>query len=160
MLAFAYMATSCSNDAEDIKPAQQNQTVTLSLTPDVKSRVTTEGTTTKFANGDIITITSTGLVDNMSGAKFAVGNDGKSLSCADEYFYDGNNEANFYAYYPEGAIGDAASASFTITTDQSAENAYADNDFMTAKCSGSPTATAVLTFTHQLNLGQSNNRCS
>lgn len=150
LIATSLLAVSCSNDTEDIKLIEKNSAVTLTVTPTVQSRVTTTGTTTAFVSGDNIAVTSTGLANNMSETVLTVGEDGKTLTSTEEFFYNGNNEATFYAWYPSTIKGSATSAAFTVATDQSTDGAFAANDFMTAQSTGKASEKTSLTFTHQL----------
>ncbi len=150
LILAALLAASCSNEADNIQVVEKDGSVTLTLTPEVQSRVSTDESTTKFDEGDIVVVSSKGLLEDMKNVEFSVGSNGTSLSCDDEYFYDGDDEATFYAYYPSTAIGDTESVSFTVSTDQSGTDSYSANDFMTAMSKGSKAKTPVLSFTHQL----------
>lgn len=150
LVTASLMVVSCGNDTEEIKPIEKNGVVTLSVMPTVQSRLSTEGTTTKFSAGDLISVSSQGLIEDMAKATFTVGSDGTSLSTTNQFLYNGDNQATFYAYYPTSADGGTSTAAFTVAQDQNADNAHADNDFMTAKSTGNAAQTTVLTFQHQL----------
>ena len=105
-----------------------------------------------FAEGDKVKITSVGLYSDMSDETFTVGADGM-LSSSSTFNYKEGSQASFYASYPEQAKTSDGRTTFTVAGDQSADQAFAENDFMTASRSGSASdGTVELDFTHRLAL--------
>ncbi len=152
VLAAGLLAASCSNDAQEIQLIQEPGTVSLAVSPNVVSRVSTDGNTTTFEENDKIIVHSTGLLNDMNNVTFTVGSDKKTLTSGSEYYYKGSNSATFYAFYPTNAAAesDTKSVTFTVSTDQRTKDAHAQNDFMTASCIRPASGAATLQFAHQL----------
>lgn len=131
-MAVAAIFASCSNENEENLMPGEGAPVNFVIDGPV-TRTTTDATSgvTSFVEGDKIAIYSDGLQNEMAGAVFTVGGGG-ALTGNASYSFNGLSGANFYAYYPETAKGDAASAEFTVATDQSVANALDTSDFMTA----------------------------
>lgn len=153
-MAVAAIFASCSNENEENLMPSEGAPVNFVIDGPV-TRTTTDATSgvTSFVEGDKIAIYSDGLQNEMAGAVFTVGGGG-ALTGNASYSFNGLSGANFYAYYPETAKGDAASAEFTVAADQSAEGAFGASDFMTAKKNvGAATSDAIsLSFAHRLTL--------
>lgn len=153
-MAVAAIFASCSNENEENLMPSEGAQVNFVIDGPV-TRTTTDATSgvTSFVEGDKIAIYSSGLLNDMAGAVFTVGGGG-ALTGNASYSFNGLSGANFYAYYPETAKGDAASAEFTVAADQSAEGAFGASDFMTAKKNvGAATSDAIsLSFAHRLTL--------
>lgn len=153
-MAVAAIFAGCSNENEENLMPSEGAPVNFVIDGPV-TRTTTDATTgvTSFVEGDKIAIYSDGLQNEMAGAVFTVGGGG-ALTGNASYSFNGLSGANFYAYYPETAKGDAASAEFTVAADQSAEGAFGASDFMTAKKNvGAATSDAIsLSFAHRLTL--------
>lgn len=113
------------------------------------TRTQTSGYSTTFLTGDVISISSTGLAADMDGAKFTVTSNG-SLS-GDSYYYNKDSKATFYAHYPASSV-QGGKVSMTVASDQSTEEAFNQNDFLTATAMGDPAdgGEVTLRFKHRL----------
>ena len=113
------------------------------------TRVTTVDNVTSFENNDVIAITSTGLLEDITAEEYTVTNDGLS---GKDVKYNDEASASFIAHYPTSAVYDAGSKSvtFTVPAEQTAMNFY-KNMFMVAENTGNPeTPTVNLQFKHKL----------
>jgi hypothetical protein len=83
-------------------------------------------------------------------------NDGSWTTTETLYFPVSGNVLDFYAYYPYRASLDNLSTAFTVQTDQSAGDGFAQSDLLLAKTTGvAPTDDAVtLTFSHVMAMVQ------
>lgn len=155
-MAVAAIFAGCSNENEENLMPNEGAPVNFVIDGPV-TRTTTDATSgvTSFVEGDKIAIYSNGLLNDMAGAVFTVGGGG-ALTADDNksYAFNGMNGANFYAYYPTTAAGNATSAVFTVATDQSVANALDTSDFMTATNNvGAATPDPIsLSFKHRLTL--------
>ena len=120
----------------------------------IDTRAVTDPNTmlTTLVEGDKVKITSQGLFSDMSDEVFVVGADGV-LSSPSTFNYKEDSQANFYAAYPETAETADGRTTFKVAGDQSADQAFSENDFMTASETGSPSGGNVeLAFSHRLAL--------
>lgn len=149
-LALSAIFAACSND-DAATPAGENQKVNFVINQTV-SRTTTSGNTTTFVEGDKIGITSSGLDIDMSNATYTVGADGKLNGGT--FYYDGENQATFYAHYPTSATYAQGTVALTVPANQASETAFNACDFMTATATGDPAdgGVVVLKFSHRLAL--------
>ena len=113
------------------------------------TRTQTSGYSTTFLTGDVISISSTGLAADMDGAKFTVTSNG-NLS-GDSYYYNKDSKATFYAHYPASSV-QGGKVSMTVASEQSTEEAFNQNDFLTATAMGDPAdgGEVTLRFKHRL----------
>ena len=103
--------------------------------------VQTKATDAAYENGDNVGIyvsyesalaASSNYVDNK---KFTL-TSGIWTADTEIYWKDKDTPADFYCYYPYGAIADATAYSFSVKSDQSAIENYKASDFLWGKRSG------------------------
>lgn len=103
--------------------------------------VQTKATDAAYENGDNVGIyvsyesalaASSNYVDNK---KFTL-TSGIWTADTETYWKDKDTPADFYCYYPYGAIADATAYSFSVKSDQSAIENYKASDFLWGKRSG------------------------
>ncbi len=109
--------------------------VTMEIVETV-TRTATEGTNTRFELGDKIAITSVGLVEDMNATEHTLVGDMQLEG--GEYYFDWNTPALFYAHYPHTAISEDDLVRMRIDSDQSSEEKFNLNDFMTSTVVGDP----------------------
>lgn len=132
-LFLAVMATGCKKE----EPTQDTERtpVSLQIETDV-TRVVTNNGKTEFVEGDIISVTSSGLEADMSNSQFTVTADGTLTG--DVFYYDGSKSATFYAHYPHTAVCNDGAVTMTVNADQTTAERYNESDFMTSIATGDP----------------------
>ena len=136
LTAVAVLSVIACTKQETLAPQQKDQLpIELSLS------VQTKATDAAYENGDNVGIyvsyesalaASSNYIDNK---KFTL-SAGKWTSDTEIYWKDKETPADFYCYYPYGAIADATSYSFAVKSDQSALENYKASDFLWGKRSG------------------------
>lgn len=152
-MAVAAIFAGCSNENEENLMPNEGAPVNFVIDGPVTRTTTDADGLTSFVEGDKIAIYSNGLLNDMEGAEFTVGSGG-ALTGDASYTFNGLSGANFYAYYPIAAAGNASTATFTIATDQSVANALDTSDFMTAtnNVNAATPDPISLSFKHRLTL--------
>lgn len=131
LAAVAALATfnACSNDDEE-KELEGNAVNFVINGPVTRATTDATGLTT-FVNGDKIYLYSNGLQTDMNNTAFTVNNG--TLTSDDTFKFKGTEGATFYAFYPQADTDPSAtSATFTVSENQSADNAFQQYDVMTA----------------------------
>ena len=116
------------------------------------TRVTTEGQASKFVEGDVVSITSSGLRTDIAAAYTVTAT--KTLTAVEEtsavYQFDGS-EATFTAHYPASLVNQSGVIAMTVPADQSTDKLFHSNMFMVATGKGSVKNPEVsFKFKHQL----------
>lgn len=124
--------TACSNEEEE--PKVPGNEVTFTINGPVTRAITDASGLTTFIDGDKIYLYSSGLQSDMDNAEFTVSGNGTTLTTTGGPFkFNKTSGAKFYAFYPAAdASPSTTQASFTVKSDQSADNAFEGNDLMTA----------------------------
>ena len=151
LYAFILLVTLLWGCKKDEAVSIDSTKVTIEI-EEIVTRTISEGNRTRFEAGDTVVISSEGLVIDMYDTRHLVTPD--MQLAGEEYYYDWDKPAFFYAHYPSSAITDNKIVKMTVGEDQSCAELFNANDFMTASTVGIPKndGNIRLKFHHRLTL--------
>lgn len=156
LVPFLALAACSSQSGEEPVLEQPNNAVNLSINTRVTRAITDAQGITSFAEGDQITLYSSGLYQEMSAEPFVVKASGELQHTAAKTFsYYGTQGATFYAYYPSNTVStNRYEATFAVSSDQSMDGSFGFSDLMTAtsKVNAAQSEAVNLSFAHRLAL--------
>ena len=146
----AWGLASCSS-SDDMQPEQQDGRVPVELTNNIIGAVTRAATTlneSALTTGDITVRTSEAYATAYT---YTAGAGGAMTSTAPAYYPAGGASIDIVAYSPANA-NDGASETFTVSADQSIDNAYIASDLLWAKAEDKTSASGAvnIAFAHKM----------
>jgi len=146
----AWGLASCSS-SDDMQPEQTDGRVPVELTNDIIGAVTRAATTlneSALTTGDITVRTSEAYATAYT---YAAGAEGAMTSTAPAYYPAGGASIDIVAYSPANA-NDGTGETFTVSADQSSDNAYIASDLLWAKAENKNSASGAvnIAFAHKM----------
>ena len=146
----AWGLASCSS-SDDMQPEQPDGRVPVELTNNIIGAVTRAATTlneSALTTGDITVRTSEAYATAYT---YTAGAGGAMTSTAPAYYPAGGASIDIVAYSPANA-NDGASETFTVSADQSIDNAYIASDLLWAKAEDKTSASGAvnIAFAHKM----------
>ena len=151
ILSAAFIACGCNRETV----SENGFEVNLAVEAHVTKAVTDFGTgTTRFTEGDSVSVWSAGLAPDMQGVLFAVGTDGALIQDSNDktaYKYCGDDGGSFFACSPASGKDDGTTVVFSVPSDQSSASKFTAADFMTGKASvdAAQSAPVAIKFAHR-----------
>lgn len=156
LVSLLVLAACSSQNGEEPVVEQPSNAVNLAINTRVTRAITDASGITSFAEGDQITLYSSGLFQEMAAEPYIVKAAGELEHASGKTFsYYGTQGATFYAYYPSNTVSsNRYEATFEVSSDQSMDGSFGFSDLMTATSSvdAAQSEAVNLSFAHRLSL--------